>query len=57
MAQNKDLVADAQRLLEENLSEAKSVESARRLVIPVQSQQVTKLLVCWSSVLDTITLA
>ena len=32
MAQNKDLVADAQTLLEENLSEKKSVESARRLV-------------------------
>ena len=31
MAQNKDLVADAQTLLEENLSEKKSVESARRL--------------------------
>ena len=31
MAQNKDLVADAQTLLEENLSENKSVESARRL--------------------------
>ena len=33
MAQNKDLVADAQTLLEENLSEKKSVESARRLDI------------------------
>ena len=33
MAQNKDLVADAQTLLEENLSEKKSVESARRLVL------------------------
>ena len=32
MAQNKDLVADAQTLLEENLSEKESVESARRLV-------------------------
>ena len=32
MAQNRDLVADAQTLLEENLSEKKSVESARRLV-------------------------
>ena len=31
MAQNKDLVADAQTLLQENLSEKKSVESARRL--------------------------
>ena len=31
MAQNKDLVADSQTLLEENLSEKKSVESARRL--------------------------
>ena len=31
VAQNKDLVADAQILLEENLSEKKSVESARRL--------------------------
>ena len=31
MAQNKDLVADPQTLLEENLSENKSVESARRL--------------------------
>ena len=31
MAQNKDLVADAQTLLEENLSKKKSVESARRL--------------------------
>ena len=31
MAQNKDLVADAQTLLEENLFEKKSVESARRL--------------------------
>ena len=31
MAQNKELVADAQTLLEENLSEKKSVESARRL--------------------------
>ena len=31
MAQDKDLVADAQTLLEENLSEKKSVESARRL--------------------------
>ena len=31
MAQNKDLVADAQTLLEENLSEKKSVESARWL--------------------------
>ena len=31
MAQNKDLVADAQTLLEENLSEKKSVESGRRL--------------------------
>ena len=30
-AQNKDLVADAQTLLEENLSEKKSIESARRL--------------------------
>ena len=34
MAQNKDLVADAQTLLEENLSEKKSVESARRLYFP-----------------------
>ena len=33
MAQNKDLVADAQTLLEENLSEKKSVESARRLCL------------------------
>ena len=32
MAQNKDLVADAQTLQEENLSEKKSVESARRLL-------------------------
>ena len=32
MAQNKDLVADAQTLLEENLSEKKSVESAPRLL-------------------------
>ena len=32
VAQNKDLVADAQTLLEENLSEKKSVESARRLL-------------------------
>ena len=32
MAQNKDLVADAQTLLEENLSEKKPVESARRLI-------------------------
>ena len=32
MAQNKDLVANAQTLLEENLSEKKSVESARRLL-------------------------
>ena len=32
MAQNKDLVADAQTILEENLSEKKSVESARRLI-------------------------
>ena len=32
MTQNKDLVADAQTLLEENLSEKKSVESARRLM-------------------------
>ena len=32
MAQNKGLVADAQTLLEENLSEKKSVESARRLL-------------------------
>ena len=32
MAQNKDLVDDAQTLLEENLSEKKSVESARRLI-------------------------
>ena len=32
MAQNKDLVADAQTLLEENLSEKKSVESALRLL-------------------------
>ena len=31
MAQNTDLVADAQTLLEENLSEKKSVEFARRL--------------------------
>ena len=31
VVQNKDLVADAQTLLEENLSEKKSVESARRL--------------------------
>ena len=31
MAHNKDLVADAQTVLEENLSEKKSVESARRL--------------------------
>ena len=31
MAQNKDLVADAQTLLEENRSEKKSAESARRL--------------------------
>ena len=35
MAQNKDLVADAQTLLEENLSEKKSVESARRLPLCV----------------------
>ena len=34
MAQNKDLVADAQTLLEENLSEKKSVESACRLGDP-----------------------
>ena len=33
MAQNKDLVADAQTLLEENLSEKKSVESARRITM------------------------
>ena len=33
VAQNKDLVADAQTLLEENLSEKESVESARRLGI------------------------
>ena len=33
MAQNKDLVADAQTLREENLSEKKSVESARRVTI------------------------
>ena len=33
VAQNKGLVADAQTLLEENLSEKKSVESARRLVL------------------------
>ena len=32
VAQNEDLVADAQTLLEENLSEKKSVESARRLM-------------------------
>ena len=32
VAQNKDLVADAQTLLAENLSEKKPVESARRLV-------------------------
>ena len=38
MAQNKDLVADAQTLLEENLSEKKSVESARRLVHSQQCQ-------------------
>ena len=31
MVQNKDLVADAQTLLEGNLSEKKSLESARRL--------------------------
>ena len=31
MAQNKDLIADAHTLLEENLSGKKSVESARRL--------------------------
>ena len=31
VAQNKDLVADAQTLLEEDLSEKKSVESACRL--------------------------
>ena len=39
MAQNKDLVADAQTLLEENLSEKKSVESARRLLfhVPLKS--------------------
>ena len=34
MAQNKDFVANAQTLLEENLSEKKSVESARRLGTP-----------------------
>ena len=33
MAQNEDLVTDAQTLLEENLSEKKSIESARRLGI------------------------
>ena len=33
VAQNKDLVADAQTLLEENLSEKTSVESARRLLL------------------------
>ena len=37
MAQNKDFVADEQTLLEENLSEKKSVESARRLVARVQA--------------------
>ena len=37
MAQNKYLVADAQTLLEENLSEKKSVESARRLRIDCSS--------------------
>ena len=42
MTQNKDLVADAQTLLEENLSEKKSVESARRLLLteaPSSSQR------------------
>ena len=34
MAQNKDLVADAQTLQEENLSEKKSLASARRLLWP-----------------------
>ena len=38
MAQNKDLVADAQTLLEENLSEKKSVESARRLYVSVSAK-------------------
>ena len=37
VAQNKDFVADEQTLLEENLSEKKSVESARRLVARVQA--------------------
>ena len=32
VAQNKDLVADAQTLLEENLSEKKSVESEKKSV-------------------------
>ena len=43
MAQNKDLVADAQTLLEENLSEKKSVESARRLPAVNTDQVSSKL--------------
>ena len=39
MAQNKDLVADAQTLVEENLSEKKSVESARRLLKVVAAEK------------------
>ena len=42
MAQNEDLVADAQTLLADNLSEKKSVESARRLLLteaPSSSQR------------------
>ena len=33
MTQNKDLVADSRTLLEENLSEKKSVEFARRVLV------------------------
>ena len=53
MAQNKDLVADAQTLLEENLSEKKSVESARRLSKPGtwhKQSFVLSTIICTSSI-------
>ena len=46
LAQNKDLVADAQTLLEENLSEKKSVESARRLVLSDNCTETTATFSC-----------
>ena len=61
MAHNKDLVADVQTLLEENLSEKKSVESARRLPFPCTKREFALLVsykfcgfCCFELLIETI---